>query len=78
MMTATPVLNEISLKRNPLESAGKSYRLYQGSPHPFGSTVQSEGVNFKEISFRTGVAVIINDFELLEINSLALKLIHSF
>ena len=46
MMTATPVLNEISLKRNPLESAGKSYRLYQGSPHPFGSTVQSEGVNF--------------------------------
>jgi glycogen operon protein len=46
MMTTAPALDELSLKRNPLEPVGKSYRLYQGSPHPFGSTVQSDGVNF--------------------------------
>ena len=45
-MTSLQVMSEPSLKRNPLEPSGKTYRLFQGSPHPFGSTVQSEGVNF--------------------------------
>ncbi|MDA7431265.1 glycogen debranching protein GlgX [Synechococcus sp. AH-601-O20] len=45
-MTSSRVLNNSSLKRNPLEPTGKSYRTYQGSPHPFGSTVESDGVNF--------------------------------
>ena len=45
-MTISPVLDKLSLKRNPLEPDGKSFRLYQGSPHPFGSTVESNGVNF--------------------------------
>ena len=45
-MTISPALIEPSLKRNPIEPSGKSYRLYQGSPHPFGSTVEHNGVNF--------------------------------
>ena len=45
-MTISPVLIKPSLKRNPIEHSGKSYRLYQGSPHPFGSTVENDGVNF--------------------------------
>ena len=45
-MASAQVLNNSSLKRNPLEPTGKSYRTYQGSPHPFGSTVEIEGVNF--------------------------------
>ena len=45
-MTSSRVLNNPSLKRNPLQPSGKSYRTYQGSPHPFGSTVETEGVNF--------------------------------
>ena len=45
-MTSAQVLNNSSLRRNPLEPTGKSYRAYQGSPHPFGSTVEIEGVNF--------------------------------
>ena len=35
-----------SLKRNPLEPQGTSFRRYQGSPHPFGSTPESGGTNF--------------------------------
>ena len=45
-MTSVQVLNNPSLKRNPLHPTGKSYRTYQGSPHPFGSTVETDGVNF--------------------------------
>lgn len=35
-----------TLMGRPLESAGTSFRKYRGSPHPFGSTVDTNGVNF--------------------------------
>ena len=35
-----------SLRGNPLEPQDTPFRRFIGSPHPFGSTVESEGVNF--------------------------------
>ena len=61
-MTSTSVLKDASLKRNPLEPSGKSYRLFSGSPHPFGSTVEREGVNFSLYSSTaTSVKLLIFD-----------------
>ena len=34
------------LKGNPLETSGTHFRRFVGSPHPFGSTVTQDGVNF--------------------------------
>ena len=36
----------VSLKGRPLTPAGEEIRLYTGSPHPFGATVDDDGVNF--------------------------------
>ena len=59
-MASASGLIDVSLKRNPLEPSGKSYRLYKGSPHPFGSTVESEGVNFSLYSANaTSVKLLI-------------------
>ena len=61
-MTTAPVLNDHSLKRSPLEPSGKTFRLYQGSPHPFGSTAESGGVNFSLYSSSaTNVTLLIFD-----------------
>ena len=43
-ISAPPAL--ASLRGNPLEPQGTPFRRFIGSPHPFGSTVESEGVNF--------------------------------
>jgi len=34
------------LRRRPISPPGEPYRLYAGSPHPFGATVDAGGVNF--------------------------------
>ena len=46
--SATPVI--ASLRGNPLEPQGTAFRRYSGSPHPFGSTVETDGVNFSLFS----------------------------
>ena len=43
-ISSPPVLS--SLRGNPLEPQGTDFRRYRGSPHPFGSTVEADGVNF--------------------------------
>ena len=45
VQTSIPSKTE-QLRGNPLEPAGTPYRRYKGSPHPFGSTVTNDGVNF--------------------------------
>lgn len=47
-MTQAPTISSLpeQMKGNPLEPSGTKYRRFKGSPHPFGSTVLSEGVNF--------------------------------
>ena len=43
-ISSPPALS--SLRGNPLEPQGTHFRRYIGSPHPFGSTVEADGVNF--------------------------------
>jgi len=45
-MTISPPSAKSSLRGNPLEPKGTELRQFQGSPHPFGSTVERDGVNF--------------------------------
>ena len=57
-ISAPPVI--ASLRGNPLEPQGTAFRRYTGSPHPFGSTVEAEGVNFSLFSgSATGVQLLI-------------------
>ncbi len=52
--------SKIPLKGNHLEPVDKSYRLFSGSPHPFGSTVEIDGVNFSLYSANaTSVKLLI-------------------
>ena len=43
-ISSPPVLS--SLRGNPLEPQGTDFRRYIDTPHPFGSTVEADGVNF--------------------------------
>jgi isoamylase len=45
-MTISAPQAAASLRGNPLEPHGTTFRRYKGSPHPFGSTVEADGVNF--------------------------------
>ena len=45
-MTSTLSPFVTSIKRTPLSPPGGKTRIYTGSPHPFGATVDDEGVNF--------------------------------
>ena len=57
-ISAPPVI--ASLRGNPLEPQGTAFRRYTGSPHPFGSTVEADGVNFSLFSgSATGVQLLI-------------------
>jgi len=57
-ISAPPVL--ASLRGNPLEPQGTAFRRFRGSPHPFGSTVEADGVNFSLYSASaTGVQLLI-------------------
>ena len=57
-ISAPPVL--ASLRGNPLEPKGTAFRRFRGSPHPFGSTVEADGVNFSLYSASaTGVQLLI-------------------
>ena len=59
-MTISPASSRTSLKGNPLEPKGTELRRFQGSPHPFGSTVERDGVNFSLYSSSaTGVQLLI-------------------
>jgi len=50
MTVSTASATDSQLKRRPLEPAGQPYRLYSGSPHPLGATVDDQGVNFSVYS----------------------------
>ncbi len=45
-MTSTINRFAISPKGRPLSPEGDVTRIYTGTPHPFGATVDDEGVNF--------------------------------
>ena len=49
MTISTPPLTA-SLRGIPLEPQETPFRRYSGSPHPFGSTVELDGVNFSLFS----------------------------
>ncbi|MDC0165483.1 glycogen debranching protein GlgX [Synechococcus sp. AH-558-M21] len=52
--------SKVSLKGNQIGPVDKSYRLFSGSPHPFGSTVEIDGVNFSLYSANaTSVKLLI-------------------
>jgi glycogen operon protein len=49
-----------SLKGSPLSPEGDAMRVFSGSPHPFGATVEDEGVNFAVYSANaTAVQLLI-------------------
>ena len=48
VISAPPI--SASLRGSPVEPQGTAFRRYSGSPHPFGSTVEADGVNFSLFS----------------------------
>ena len=52
----------VATKGRPLSPEGETLRIFTGSPHPFGATVDDEGVNFSVYSANaTGVKLLIFD-----------------
>ena len=70
----------VSLKGRPLTPAGEEIRLYTGSPHPFGATVDDDGVNFSVYSANaTAIQLLLfnnpKDLEPFKVIDLRIKLI---
>ena len=52
----------VTTKGRPLSPEGEPLRIFTGSPHPFGATVDDEGVNFAVYSANaTAVKLLIFD-----------------
>ena len=61
-MTSTINSFTVSLKGNPLSPESDELRIYTGSPHPFGATVDDHGVNFAVYSANaTAIQLLIFD-----------------
>ncbi|MCX5943788.1 MAG: glycogen debranching protein GlgX [Cyanobacteria bacterium] len=59
-MTSTINRFEVPLKGSPLTPEGSDLRIYSGSAHPFGATVDDDGVNFSVYSANaTGVQLLL-------------------
>ena len=71
----------VNFKGRPISAAGEELRLYSGAPHPFGATVDDEGVNFSVYSSNaTSVQLLLfrhpsdlDPFRIIELNPVTNK-----